>query len=158
MFYLLASIIPLLYCLACMLHCVWHFVTLWTVAHQAPVSMTFSRQEYWSRLPFPFPGNLPDSGIKPTSSVFLALQEDSLLTEPSGKPLVIYLMLYIPLLYYIMLFKVFDVLVSVTLFDLTRVASDIHMSISALLGCSLHGVSFSLLSLSTCLFPWTSSR
>ena len=88
------------------------------------MSMTFSRQEYWSRLPFPFPGNLPDSGIKPTSSVFLALQEDSLLTEPSGKPLVIYLMLYIPLLYYIMLFKVFDVLVSVTLFDLTRVASD----------------------------------
>ena len=97
------------------------------------MSMTFSRQEYWSRLPFPFPGNLPDSGIKPTSSVFLALQEDSLLTEPSGKPLVIYIMLYIPLLYYIMLFKVYNVLVSVTLFDLMRIASDIHMSISALL-------------------------
>ena len=46
---------------------VWLFVTPWTVAHQAPPSMGFSRQEYWSGLPFPSPGNLPDPGIKPRS-------------------------------------------------------------------------------------------
>ena len=50
-------------------------VTPWTVAHQAPLSMGFSRQEYWSGLPFPFPGDLPDPGIKPRSP---ALQADSL--------------------------------------------------------------------------------
>ena len=43
------------------------FATLWTVAHQAPPSMGFSRQEYWSRLPFPSPGALPDPGIEPGS-------------------------------------------------------------------------------------------
>ena len=43
------------------------FVTPWTVAYQAPPSMGFSRQEYWSGLPFPFPGDLPDPGIKPGS-------------------------------------------------------------------------------------------
>ena len=43
------------------------FVTLWTVAYQAPPSMGFSRQEYWSGLPFPSPGDLPDSGTKPGS-------------------------------------------------------------------------------------------
>ena len=42
-------------------------VTLWTVAHQAPLSMGFSRQEYWSGLPFPSPGDLPDPGIEPGS-------------------------------------------------------------------------------------------
>ena len=50
--------------------------TPWTVAHQAPLSMGFSRQEYWSG--FPSPGDLPDPGIEPRS---LALQEDSLPTE-----------------------------------------------------------------------------
>ena len=50
----------------------------WTVAHQAPLSMGFSRQEYWSRLPRPSPGDLPDSGIEPGSP---ALQADSLSTE-----------------------------------------------------------------------------
>ena len=59
------------------------FVTPWTVAHQAPLSMGFSRQEYWSGLPFLSPGNLPDPGIKPWSS---ALQVDSLATEAPGKP------------------------------------------------------------------------
>ena len=49
------------------------FVTLWTVAHQAPLSMGFSRQEYWSGLPFPSPGDLPDPGIKPTSLTSPAL-------------------------------------------------------------------------------------
>ena len=48
--------------------CVWLFVTLWTVACQAPLSMEFFRQEYWSGLPFSAPGDLPDSGIKPTIS------------------------------------------------------------------------------------------
>ena len=43
------------------------FATLWTVAHQAPLSMGFSRQEYWSGLPFPFPGDLPDPGMEPRS-------------------------------------------------------------------------------------------
>ena len=62
--------------------CVQLFVTPWTVAHQAPLSMGFSRQEYWSGLPFPSPGNLPDPGIKPGSP---ALQADSLPFEPSGK-------------------------------------------------------------------------
>ncbi|KAM7226722.1 hypothetical protein CapIbe_022867, partial [Capra ibex] len=51
------------------------FVTPWTVAHQAPLSMGFPRQEYWSGLPLPVPGDLPDPGIEPTSP---ALQADSL--------------------------------------------------------------------------------
>ena len=58
-------------------------VTLWTVAHQAPPSMGFSRQEYWSGSPFPSPGDLPDPGIKPKSP---ALQADALTSEPPGKP------------------------------------------------------------------------
>ena len=56
--------------------------TPWTVACQATLSMGFSRQEYWSGLPFPSPGDLPDLGIKPRSP---ALQADSLLTELCGK-------------------------------------------------------------------------
>ena len=58
-------------------------VTLWTVAHQAPPSMGFSRQEYWSGSPFPSPGDLPDPGIKPKSPT---LQADALTSEPPGKP------------------------------------------------------------------------
>ena len=54
------------------------FVTTWTVAHHAPLCMEFSRQEYWSGLPFPSPGDLPDPGIEPGSP---ALQADSLPTE-----------------------------------------------------------------------------
>ena len=54
-------------------------MTPWTAAHQAPVSVRFSRQGYWSVLPFPSPGDLPNSG-SPT------LQADSLLYEPLGKP------------------------------------------------------------------------
>ena len=54
-------------------------MTPWTVAHQAPPSMEFSRQEYWSGLPFPSPGDLPDLGIEPQSS---ALQADALQSEP----------------------------------------------------------------------------
>ena len=61
------------------------FATLWTEAHQAPLSVGFSRQEYWSGLPFPPPGDLPDPGIKPESPVSPSLQADSLPAEPSGK-------------------------------------------------------------------------
>ena len=60
------------------------FVTPWTVAHQAPPSVEFSRQEYWSGLPFPSPGDLPDPGIEPGSP---ALQTDALPSEPPGKPM-----------------------------------------------------------------------
>ena len=60
------------------------FATPWTVAHKAPLSMGFSRQEYWSGLPFPSPGDLPNPGIKPRSP---ALRADALTSEPSGKPL-----------------------------------------------------------------------
>ena len=55
----------------------------WTVAHQAPQSMGFSRQEYWSGLPFPSPGDLPDPGTEPRSPT---LRTDALLSEPPGKP------------------------------------------------------------------------
>ena len=58
------------------------FVTPWTVAHQASPSMGFSRQEYWSGLPFPSPGDLPDPGIEPRSP---ALEADTLTSEPPGK-------------------------------------------------------------------------
>ena len=59
-------------------------VTPWTVAHHAPLSMGFSRQEYWSGLPFPFPGDLPDPGIEPRSP---RLQAEALTSVPPGKPL-----------------------------------------------------------------------
>ena len=59
------------------------FMTPWTIAHQAPLSMGFSRQEYWSGLSFPPPGDLPDPGIKPISCVS-ALQADSFMLELSN--------------------------------------------------------------------------
>ena len=62
-----------------LLSCVRLFATPWTVAYQAPPSMGFSRQEYWSGLPFPSPGDFPDPGIEPR---FLALQADTLPSEP----------------------------------------------------------------------------
>ena len=55
----------------------------WTVAYQASLSMGFSRQEYWSGLPFPSPGALPDPGIEPRSP---ASEADALTSEPPGKP------------------------------------------------------------------------
>ena len=58
------------------------FVTLWTIAHQAPLSLEFSRQEYWTELLFPSPGALPDPGIKPVSP---ALAGGFFTTEPCGK-------------------------------------------------------------------------
>ena len=60
------------------------FATPWTVAYQASPSMGFSRQEYWSGLPFPSPGDLPKPGIKPGSPT---LEADTLTSEPAGKPI-----------------------------------------------------------------------
>ena len=59
------------------------FVTPWTIAYQAPPSMGFSSQEYWSGLPFPSPGDLPYPGIEPWSP---ALWADALSSKPPGKP------------------------------------------------------------------------
>ena len=58
------------------------FATPWTVAYHTPLSMGFSRQEYWSGLSFPSPKDLPDPGIKPESPTF---QADALPSEPQGK-------------------------------------------------------------------------
>ena len=55
-------------------------------ALQPPLSVEFSRQEYWSRLPFPPPGDLPHPGIKPSFPTSSALQATSFTAEPSGKP------------------------------------------------------------------------
>ena len=61
--------------------------TPWTVAYQAPQSMEFSRKKYWSGLPFPSPGDLPNPGIEPRSP---ALQADTLPPEPPGKAYIMY--------------------------------------------------------------------
>ena len=71
--------------------CVQLFGTLWTVAHQASLSMGFSRQEYWSGLPCPPPGDLPDPGIEPVS---LALQADSLPLSHWRSPFNVYSILF----------------------------------------------------------------
>ena len=65
------------------LSCVWLFATPWTVARQAPLTMEFSRQEYWSGLPCPLPGDLLDTVIDPWSP---ALHVDLLPSESPGKP------------------------------------------------------------------------
>ena len=62
------------------------FVTPWSVAHQMPLSMGFSRQEYWSGLPFPSLWDLPDPGVEPTSLASLALAGRFFTTVPPGKP------------------------------------------------------------------------
>ena len=75
---------------ACMcvqlLSCVQLFVTPWTAALQAPLSMEFSRQGYWNRLLAPIPGNLSDSGMEPTSFVSPALAGGFFITVAPGKP------------------------------------------------------------------------
>ena len=68
----------------CVLSHVWFFATLWTVAHQTALFMGFSRQEYWSGLPFPSPGDLPQPGIKPMSPT---LASEFFTIEPPEKPL-----------------------------------------------------------------------
>ena len=72
--------------MCCVLSRVQRFVTPWTVARQAPLSVGFSRQEYWSGLPFPSPGDLPDLGIEPRSPVSPASQADSLPLSHRGSP------------------------------------------------------------------------
>ena len=62
----------------CVLSRVWLFATPWTIACQVPLFMEFSRQAYWSGLPFPSPGNVPDPGIKPVSPAYPVLAADSL--------------------------------------------------------------------------------
>ena len=63
-------------------------MTLWTTVHQAPLSMALPREEFWSGLPFPAPGDLPDPGVDSGS---YAMQADSLPFEAPGKPLIGYL-------------------------------------------------------------------
>ena len=78
--------LPLVLHTLCVLRCFSRtqlFPTLWTISHQAPLSMGFSRQEYWRGLPCPPPGDLPNLGTEPRS---LTLQVDSLPSEPPGKP------------------------------------------------------------------------
>ena len=74
--------------LLCVLHAqllchVWLFAAPWTVASQVPLFMEFPKQDYWSELPFPSPGDLPSPGIEPASP---ALSGSFFITEPSGKP------------------------------------------------------------------------
>ena len=76
---------------ACTLMCVHThvqlFATPWTVAHQVPLSMVFSRQEYWSGLPFPTPGSLPDPGMDQTYISWVPALAGRFFTSlPSGKP------------------------------------------------------------------------
>ena len=62
------------------------FATPWTVAHQAPLSMEFPRQEYWSGVPSPTSGTLPDPGIEPMSLASPSLADGFFTTVPPGKP------------------------------------------------------------------------
>ena len=73
------------YTQSCLSH-VLLFAITWTVAHKAPLSMGFSRQEYWSELPWPPPGDRPDPGMKSVSLMSPTLQADFLPSEPPGKP------------------------------------------------------------------------
>ena len=73
------------------------FVTPWTVTYQAPPSMGFSRQGYWSGVPSPSLGDLPDPGLEPRSP---ALQADALLSELVGKPYIPYIVQYILVVYF----------------------------------------------------------
>ena len=66
--------------------CLTLYVTQWTIAHQASLSMGFSRQEYWSGLPFAFPGDLPDPGIEPQAPAVSCIAGEFFTTEPLGEP------------------------------------------------------------------------
>ena len=70
----------------CVLNCVQFSATPWTVACQAPLSMEFSRKEYWNGRPFPPPGYLPDPGIKSMFLAIPALAGKFFTTAPPGKP------------------------------------------------------------------------
>ena len=83
--------------LTCVLSCFSHvqlFATPWTVALQAPLSMAFSRQEYWSGVPCPPPGDLPDPGMEASTPLAPALQADSLLLSHQGSPFVMLTFIY----------------------------------------------------------------
>ena len=71
---------------ALLFNCVQFFATPWTVALQAPLVMEFSRQEYWSGLPFPTPQDIPDPGIEPESLASPALTDGFFTTAPLGNP------------------------------------------------------------------------
>ena len=73
-------------CTCAQLSVVFDSVNPWTAAHQGPLYMGFSRQEYWSGLPFPYPGDLPDSGIEPLSPASPASAYGFCTTETPGKP------------------------------------------------------------------------
>ena len=88
---------------------VWLFVTPWTVAHQTPLSMGLSRQKYWSGLPCPPPGDLPDPGIEPRSPESPVLQVDSLPTEPPGKPPILWYVSVIHSFYDRIIFHCMDI-------------------------------------------------
>ena len=77
-------------CMLSHFRCVRCFVILWTLTHQAPLSMGFSRQEYWTGFPYPPLGDLPNPGIKPKSPVSPALQADSLPLSLLGSPIKAY--------------------------------------------------------------------
>ena len=76
------------------------FVTSWTVAHQAHLSMGFSRQEYCNGLPYPPPGDLPNPPIEPVAACISCIKVDSWPTEPPGKPFITihYSMIYVSIL------------------------------------------------------------
>ena len=74
-------------CVLSCFSCVQLFVILWTVARQAPLSMGFSRQEYWSGLPYPSPGDLPDLEIKPMSLMSSALAGEFFTTSATWEAL-----------------------------------------------------------------------
>ena len=83
------NILLYLFVLCCkkLFPCVWFFVTLWTLACQAPLSVEFSRKEYWNGLPCPSPGYLPNPGVKPTSLVFPALAGRFFITRATWEAL-----------------------------------------------------------------------
>ena len=79
-------ICSVVFCVLSSFSCVWLFATLWTVAHQAPLSMGFFRQEYWNGLQCPPAEDLPNPGTEPASPASNPLKADSLSTDPPGKP------------------------------------------------------------------------
>ena len=83
---LLHEAYTLLMCMPSHFSYVWLFATLWTIACQAPLSMQSSRQEYWSGLPFPSPGSLPNPGIKPVSPASPDIGRWFFTAEPPGTP------------------------------------------------------------------------
>ena len=84
---MLSACCPVIYILLLLLSCSFvsdSFAIPWTVAHQAPLSLGFPRQEYWNGLPFPSPGDLPHPGIEPTHISYTT--GEFFTTEPPGKP------------------------------------------------------------------------